>query len=79
MKKLFLTSFVFSTGGIEYKEQRLVIASNQAAAEYNKKYPGRGMPPQGELAIAYFKAKQWFENDFPESELISLIVHPAIE
>lgn len=79
MKKLFLTSFVFKTGKKEYKEQRLVIASNKAVQEYHKKHPDQFDPPQDELDIAYFKAKQWFKNDFPESELISLIVHPAIE
>lgn len=79
MKKLFLTSFVFKTGEIEYKEQRLVIASNKEVQEYHKKHSDQFDLPEGELDIAYFKAKQWFRNDFPESELISLIVHPAIE
>lgn len=79
MKKLFLTSFVFSTGGNEHKEQRLVIASNQAVKEYHRKHPDQFDNPQDELDIAYWKAKEWFKNDFPESELISLIVHPAIE
>lgn len=79
MKKLFLTSFVFKTGGTEYKEQRLVIASNKAVQEYHRKHPDEIGRPEDELDIAYFKARKWFEKDFPESELISLIVHPAIE
>ena len=32
MKKLFLTSFVFTTGGNEYKEQRLVVAKDKDEA-----------------------------------------------
>lgn len=68
MKKLFLTSFVFTTGivienqpcpTIEYKEQRLVVAKN--------------------LDLAYEKALAWFPENFPESELISCVTHPAIE
>jgi len=58
---------------------RLVIASNKAVAEYHKKHPDSFDPPQDELDIAYFKAKEWFKKEFPQSDLISLIVHPAIE
>lgn len=59
MKKLFLTSFVFTTGSNECKEQRLVVASD--------------------LDAAYKKALAWFPENYPESEFISCIVHPAIE
>jgi hypothetical protein len=58
MKKLFLTSFVFTTGGREYCEQRLVVAPN--------------------LDKAYDKAKKWFPENFPESELQACITHEAI-
>ena len=58
MKKLFLTSFVFTTGGNEYKEQRLVVAKD--------------------LDSAYEKALKWFPENYPESEMLSCITHPAI-
>lgn len=66
MRKLFLTSFRFRTGEIDYHEQRLVVVTD-------------GDTQEAELSIAYDKAKAYFKDFFPESELHSIIVHPAIE
>jgi hypothetical protein len=79
MKKLFLTSFVFTTGGIEYKEYRLVVVTKADIQNYKDAHKGDTMVSDDpELSSAYEKFSQWFPQMFPESELISHIAHPAI-
>jgi len=58
MKILFFVSFTFTTGGIEYKEYRNLLAKNNESA--------------------YDVSKKWFSLNFPESELLSVIVHATI-
>lgn len=67
MKKLFLTSFEFTTGDNRYKEQRLVmVQSNELGAD------------QTHEDVAYQKINRWFPVNYPESKLISIIAHPTI-
>ena len=78
MKKLFLTSFVFTTGGIEYSTDRLVLVTSTdvpESAELTKEFT----PIDPWLEVAYNKAMAWFPTNYPKSELKSCMTHPAIE
>lgn len=80
MKKLFLTSFVFITGGIEYKDYRLVVVTKEDIKNYKDAHKGDTMVSgDPELASAYEKFSQWFPTMYPESKLIYHITHPAIQ
>jgi len=79
MKKLFLTSFAFKTGEVEYKETRLVLVTGEDVKKYKQAHEGEPMESgDPELSSAYEKFSQWFPQMFPESELIYHIAHPAI-
>jgi hypothetical protein len=70
MKKLFLTSFTFDTGDVkDIKEYRMVVVTGKEVSA-----PGRSF-----YDIAYEKAGKWFNENFPESILKSIIAHQAIE
>ncbi len=80
MKKLFLTSFAFKTGDVEYKETRLVLVTSQDVFYYKEKHKEDGYKSDDpELSVAYNKFNDWFPKMFPESELIYHIAHAAIE
>lgn len=68
MRKLFLASFEFKTGKLKFKEYRLVVL-----------HAKEGESEQSQLDGAYEVAHMGFSNGFPESSLISLVVHPAFE
>lgn len=78
MKKLFLTSFKFKTGLYNYKEQRLTVVSTNDINRYDPDGLHTGKFDQLEL-IAQEKCKQWFSIEFPESEILSIIAHKAID
>lgn len=79
MKKLFLTSFVFITGGIEYKDYRLVVVTGADVKLYKEKHKDDTMKSDDvELSVAYQKFSEWFPVMFPESELTSHIAYPSI-
>ena len=80
MKKLFLASFTFSTGGNEYKEFRLVVATKKDAEAEERLAPVK-CPDRSEylLNAAYTKAQNWFVKNYPESVWLSTVVYPAIE
>lgn len=81
MKKLFLTSFAFTTGDVDYKEQRLVVVTQkdismpQTSEEYNKLLNSNDQFRH----IAHIKFDKWFPVNYPESKLIYCIVHPVID
>jgi hypothetical protein len=65
----FIAVFVFNTGDLkDIKEDRLVRVDTDVPET----------PKEELLAIAHTKAKKFFEEEFPESELMSLRVHPTI-
>lgn len=77
MRKLYLASFYFRTGKLDFNDYRIVVVSQEDRS---------GQPEiQGEkivdvdLEIAYKKMMAWFPVVFPESELSHLIIHPSIE
>ena len=80
MKKLFLTSFVFTTGGIEYKDYRMVVVTKEDVQNYTDAHKDDAMKSDDpELSCAYEKFSHWFPKTFPESELNYHIAYPAIE
>ena len=87
MKKLFLASFLFTTGEKEYKEYRLILVTKADLQEYIRKMdkaPAEKAADffenqrQAELEIAYEKAEAWFPTAFPQSVWMSTVIHPAI-
>ncbi len=79
MKKLFLTSFAFKTGDVEYKEHRLVVVTKDDVTAYIHDHEQDGYKSDDpELSVAYEKFTEWFPKMYPESELIYHIAHPAI-
>ena len=87
MKKLFLASFLFTTGEKEYKEYRLILVTKVDLQEYIRKTertPAEKAADffenkrQDELEIAYEKARAWFPTAFPQSVWMSTVIHPAI-
>lgn len=80
MKKLFLTSFAFKTGEVEYKETRLVLVTGKDVNKYLETHKDDGSKSDDpELSVAYDKFNDWFPHMFPESELVYHIAHPAIQ
>lgn len=82
MKKLlFLTSFVFTTGGIEYKQQRLIVVTKKDVDALFLQTGDTNEWPKDDpyLFIATHKALGWFRLNFPNSKLISCMVHDAID
>jgi len=79
MKKLFLTSFVFTTGEVEYKDYRLVVVTKTDVERYKQLHKDDPMKSDDiELSIAYQKFSDWFPAIFPESVLTHHIAYPAI-
>jgi hypothetical protein len=85
MKKLFLTSFAFTTGETQYNESRLVVVTKddikRVTEKQNKLLIESGRVPTPEmdaLDVAYDMAKEWFPTMYPESKLISVITHESI-
>lgn len=72
MRKLFLTSFTFKTAELEFTEQRLVVVTKEDLENSNEN-------PPNDLDIAYKKVNKWFVVAFPQSELLSVVVYPAID
>lgn len=80
MKKLFLTSFAFKTGGLMYTEYRLVVVRRIDIEKYLDLHKWDAMKSDDPaISVVYDKFNEWFPKFFPESELISHIAHPAIE
>jgi len=79
MKKLFLTSFVFNTGEVEYKDYRLVVVTKTDVERYKQLHKDDPMKSDDiELSIAYQKFSEWFPIVYPESVLKQHITYPAI-
>jgi hypothetical protein len=82
MKKLlYLTSFVFITGGIEYKQNRLVVVTKKDVDALFIQIGDTDEWPKEDpyQFVADYKALGWFRLNFTESKLISCIVHKAID
>jgi hypothetical protein len=71
MLYFFLVVFTFTTGTVdEITETRIVVIKQAPDDDYKE---------EALLDIAMEKAKAWFPNMYPESELISTVIKPAIE
>jgi len=83
MKKLYLTSFTFTTGTEEvYKEDRIVMVTSKEVELFktNTKDQPKFWDSLDELWMhaAQENAITWFKINFTESRLISVKSHPTI-
>jgi hypothetical protein len=78
MKKLYLTSFTFTTGTEEvHKQDRIVMVTSKEVESFKATFT-IDYEYDADLYAAQEKAKNWFKANFPESEIISIISHPTI-
>lgn len=78
MRKLYLASFTFKTGDLEYNDYRIAVVSQEDRKGSEMQIQGEKMVDM-DLEIAYKKLQAWFPIVYPESELLHLIIHQAIE
>lgn len=80
MKKLFLTSFTFTTGDIQYTEYRIVVVSSIDVQKYRQDHKEMNFEyADAESNVVIEKAQAWFSKTHTESIVISIMAHPAIE
>lgn len=85
MKKLlFLASFVFETGEIEYKDNQLVLVTDRDVQRFMEKQkalnPDKGeRGPYEHYDAAYDVFRTWFEEVFPESTLKHIMCKRPIQ
>lgn len=85
MKKLlFLASFVFETGKIEYKDNQLVMVTDRDVQRFMEKQkalnPDKGdRGPYEHHDAAYDVFRTWFEEVYPESTLKHIICNRPIQ
>jgi len=83
MKKLFLASFVFETGGIEYKDRQLILVTNKDVERSKDKQislnPAARTHDLDHYDAAYDVFHDWFKGAYPESELKHIICNRPIQ
>jgi hypothetical protein len=77
MKKLYLASFVFETGEIEYKDHQLVLVTDKDVKAVNDQVAESNCCDH--RYAAYNLAEGWFKQTYPESKLTHLICNYPIQ
>lgn len=72
MRKLFLAHFSFTTGKVEFNEQRLLVLNQKEIEEGSRV----GWSPE---ITATEKATRWFKQNFTESDIHSCMAFDAID